>query len=59
MVTDNWLEEEAAGWEESAKSAAERWGLTPEVLATVGDIRIPRPAKYVEASLIRALSDAL
>jgi len=47
------------GWEEAAKTAADRWGIAPERIAEVGEGRLPRAVRYVDAALIRALSDAL
>lgn len=47
------------GWAEAATLAAERWGISERVLDLIAEARMPVALRYVEASLIRQLSDAL
>lgn len=47
------------GWTEAAAVASERFGISAETIATIAEGRLPRAVRFVDPSLIRALSDAL
>jgi hypothetical protein len=47
------------GWPESSALAIERWGISPAKMSTIGEGRLPVAVRYVDAMLIRAISDAL
>jgi len=46
------------GWTEAAAQARDRYNVDPHKIAEIGESRVPRPLRYVEASWIRDISDA-
>lgn len=50
---------ECHGWAEAAARARDLYGLTEEQIALVGGTTFEKPLRFLEASLIRMLADAL